>query len=476
MKKIEQEDKEDEENGIPPRFGYPHKVNYNLDNSGEWVVLPNGDKLWRLAISCQNALSINLLYDKFWLPDGAKFFVYSNDRKQTIGAMTSINNKGDKSNIQGFATGLVYGENTTLEYYLPKNLKEKGIISVSNVVHGYRYISMKATGYGGSGSCNINVNCSQGQNWQNEKNAVAMIVVGGDRWCSGALVNTTANDGRPMFLTANHCLTGGANAINAPNLNNWSFYWHYESLNCANAVPATRSTIGADVVANNIVSDFALLRLMEDPRNATGVTPYYLGWDRSGNTGTGGVGIHHPRGDIKKISIYTMTPVSDLYLSSSGMANSHWRTIWSSGTTEGGSSGSPIINNSRRVIGQLHGGYADCIEYTDANGHQHGPNEPDWYGKFSVSWTGGGTNATRLSNWLDSLNTGVSVLDGCHGVQNYANPAVTGNITVVGCENLNVQNTTVTSTGTLNLQAGNTVNINPPFTVNTGGTLTIQVP
>jgi len=51
MKKIEQEDKEDEENGIPPRFGYPHKVNYNLDNSGEWVVLPNGDKLWRLAIS-----------------------------------------------------------------------------------------------------------------------------------------------------------------------------------------------------------------------------------------------------------------------------------------------------------------------------------------------------------------------------------------------------------------------------------------
>jgi hypothetical protein len=74
MKKIEQEDKEDETNGVPPRFGYKHKVNYDLDNSGEWTVLSNGDKIWRLVISCQGALSINLLYDKFWIPDGAKYF------------------------------------------------------------------------------------------------------------------------------------------------------------------------------------------------------------------------------------------------------------------------------------------------------------------------------------------------------------------------------------------------------------------
>ncbi|GHT79590.1 hypothetical protein AGMMS50262_23470 [Bacteroidia bacterium] len=96
MEKIYKEDMEDEQNGIPPRFGYGHKVNYNLENSGIWTVLPNGDRIWQLEISCPKALSINLLYDKFWLPEKAKFFIYSNDKKHSIGAFTSINNKGNE--------------------------------------------------------------------------------------------------------------------------------------------------------------------------------------------------------------------------------------------------------------------------------------------------------------------------------------------------------------------------------------------
>lgn len=31
--------------------------------------------------------------------------------------------------------------------------------------------------------------------------------------------------------------------------------------------------------------------------------PYYLGWTRSNIAATNAVGIHHPQGDIKKISI-----------------------------------------------------------------------------------------------------------------------------------------------------------------------------
>jgi hypothetical protein len=131
MRKLEQEDREDEVNGIPPRFGFPHEVNYNLENSGEWTNLPDGSRMWRLVISCSDALSINLLYDKFWLPDGAKFFIYSNDRKHSIGAFTSVNNNGDRKDIQGFATGLVYGDLVTLEYYLPNTVKETGAISVA---------------------------------------------------------------------------------------------------------------------------------------------------------------------------------------------------------------------------------------------------------------------------------------------------------------------------------------------------------
>jgi len=75
--------------------------------------------------------------------------------------------------------------------------------------------------------------------------------------------------------------------------------------------------------------------------------------------------------------------------------NSHWNVGFDNGTTEGGSSGSPLFDQNRRVIGQLHGGLRGCAPIT-----KH-------YGRFNVSWTGGGTNDTRLSNWLDPTNTGV---------------------------------------------------------------------
>ena len=110
-----------------------------------------------------------------------------------------------------------------------------------------------------------------------------MILVNGTRYCTGSLINTTANDNRPLLLTAHHCLGGPGNnyiqydAINNPALNHWSFYWHYEAPKCGNVSiePPHLSTIGATVIANNEASDFALLRLAEDPRNKRGVTPYY---------------------------------------------------------------------------------------------------------------------------------------------------------------------------------------------------------
>jgi hypothetical protein len=311
MERIKQEDKEDEANGIPPRFGYRHEVNYTLENSGEWIDLPDGDKIWRLEISCSGELSINLLYDKFWIPDGAKFFIYSNNSKHSIGAFTSVNNKGSRDNIQGFATGLVYGDQVTLEYYLPNDVKDVGIISISRIVHGYRYIlpefgygNVPGGGFNWSGNCQVNINCSEGNNWQNEKLAVALILVNGNRYCTGSLINNTNNDFSPYFLTADHCLGGWANdpikydAIDNPNLNHWSFYWNYElppnpndcNYNSSNpSAPLAFSTTGAQILANAglSVSDFALLKLTESPTYFSNHTPsyvlYFLGWDRTGN-------------------------------------------------------------------------------------------------------------------------------------------------------------------------------------------------
>ena len=260
MAKIEAEDKEDEEYDMPPRFGYSHKVKYDLTNSGTWYDLPNGDKLWQLNVVCPGALSINFCFDKFWIPEGGKFYVFSKDRKHSIGAFTSKSNKGDRENVRGFATGLVYGNDVVLEYYQPKGVTSEAIISIEYVVHGYRYIPLIDIGFGYSGFCQVNINCEEGQNWQNEKNAVALVLVNGNRYCSGSLINVTDLSQKPYLLTANHCLEVRVNdhyihydADTLPNLDTYSFYWNYELPGCdnINVEPTIYSTSGATVLANN---------------------------------------------------------------------------------------------------------------------------------------------------------------------------------------------------------------------------------
>jgi hypothetical protein len=105
---LNQEDAENEGTGSPTRFGFSHGVNITLSNSGNWETTSDGGRLWRLKIQSENASSINLLYDQFWLPEGAKFFVYSSNKSQCIGAFTSQNNKGTRENISGFATGFLF--------------------------------------------------------------------------------------------------------------------------------------------------------------------------------------------------------------------------------------------------------------------------------------------------------------------------------------------------------------------------------
>lgn len=418
MEKIAKEDEEDELYDMPPRFGYSHFVNYDLNNCGTWFELPNGDKLWQLEVVCPGALSVNFCYDKFWVPEGGKFFVYSKDRKHTIGAFTSRNNKGDRENIRGFATGLIYGDNVVLEYYQPKEVTADAIISIAKVVHGYRYIRIN-DGYGLSDTCMVNINCEAGQDWQYEKKAVAMIVVDGNRWCTGSLINTTDLSQKPYMLTANHCLGGEANhgikydAVGLPNLDHFTFYWDYEEPDCNNSgvePSLNKCTHGAIVVANQYgtsgeKTDFALLRLTDDPKNLTGYRPFYLGWDRSGQSGNPGVCIHHPRGDVKKISTILSQPTSstfDQYYTSL----SYWKVFFSHGVVNGGSSGSALLNDAHRIIGQLRSSETENCNY----------NGQSLYGKFDLSWTGNGIDTDsihrRLDCWLDSLNTEEQTMEG----------------------------------------------------------------
>ena len=267
------------------------------------------------------------------------------------------------------------------------------------VVHGYRDINgWYPVKVNESGACNMDVICPDGQPWSNEIKSVARILAGGGL-CTGTLVNNTQQDGTPYFLTANHCgPTGMGSAV---------FKFNYDSPVCgsqtsANSQSSSGNSInGSTFRASKADSDFGLVELNTTPPASYSI--YYAGWDNSGNIPQSAVGIHHPSGDVKKISFD-----DDVLQSSNGLSsvsNSEWRIeLWERlTTTEGGSSGSGLWNENFHLVGQLHGGQASC-----------GNSVNDYYGKFSMSWDGNGSSSAsqRLQNWLDPQNTGVTSLDG----------------------------------------------------------------
>ena len=417
-KKIATEDAQNEADNLPPRFGYTFDVEHSLENSGTWIPLPNGDRLWRLRIHCPEARSINLTYSDFYLPKGATFYLYNPDRSKVLGAFTSFNNHPSRT----FATNVIEDERIFLEYYEPAAVKGKGRITIDRIVHGYRFIrSIKLEkGFNDSGPCNVNINCPEGDDWQDQKKSVARIIMIGSL-CSGALVNNQAQDCKPYFLTANHCTSG----FSAAQMNQFIFQFNYESPNCTNINgPTNESVTGASLKANLAASDFALLELNSEPPPEYNV--YYSGWNNINSPASSVTGIHHPAGDIKKICIENQAVTT---------SGNEWRVDdWDVGVTEGGSSGSPLYDPDKRIVGQLFGGSAACAGTND-NG------QPDFYGKFSHSWGAGGSASNQLKDWLDPNDTGVTTLDGrycddpyCETAGNTGNPFIS-NVTVNGTAN-----------------------------------------
>jgi len=392
---LQAEDASTDDQGIAPwRFGYNNYTNLNTTNAGSWFDLPNGARLWLLRVKCEQALTVNLTFENTNIPEGNQLFVYNPSKDFILGAFTQEHIYDGQ-----LGTELIPGQEAVVEYYVaPQN--KAGHIQVGTVTHGYRTANefiQKA--FGSSGSCNMNANCPDGLPWTQQRNSAVMLVSGSSGFCSGALINNTQNDGKPYVLTANHCYSNPAT---------WVFRFNWQATDCANPAtsPTFQSLSGAVLRARRTPSDFCLVEITGGLVNGTvplDYNPYFSGWDNSGTIPTTTVCIHHPSGDIKKISFDDAAPSISQAMGSSE-ANSTWTVEWDRNTTtEGGSSGSPLFDQNHRIIGQLWGGGASCQNLS----------APDYYGRVANSWMPAGSNSTnQLKYWLDPTNSGASFIDG----------------------------------------------------------------
>ena len=403
----------------PLRFGTNLKVDFNPFNSGSWIELENGDRLWQIQIKSHSAKTMNVIFDRYDLPEGAELYLYNNDRTDKIGPYTSSENQSD-----GYLmTWMIKGDHLWLEYFEPAEVRGQGRISIEKIVHGYRDIdkSLNAQKLNESGACNVDVQCDPngnrtgGLNWDpvrdTYKDAVARIIFPtqfGTSTCTGTLINNVEQDGTPYFLTADHCLgntSDGAGSSFAASQWAFGFQWFTNTPDCAtfaNTVGPnnpTRVLSGAVLRANRALSDVALFELNQSPPLSWDL--YYAGWNRSTTPSSAQLGVHHPAFDIMKLCRNDQA-VSSVFF----QGTQSWIVAdWDYGVTEGGSSGSCLIDINGHIVGQLYGGFAACSGTVD-NG------TADYYGKFDTSWNGGFNSSTRLRDWLDPNNSGPITLDG----------------------------------------------------------------
>ncbi len=368
----------------PYRTSTIHEVNKNLLQSAS--VTKQGEKAiltWHLEAT--GAKHLSYFFSDFFLPESALLYIVNNTTGDYYGAFGSNNHISTGT----FATSPFAGDNHTLVVSLNESELPLLRLQLKEVYRGYRGSAYQKRGEGDSEACNININCPLGDDFQVVKRAVVHILAPSGN-CSGTLVNNTANNGKQYVLTAQHCLPSNLN------VSNWRFKFGFEGIDCAAEESVPFNTVsGAQLLAHNAPTDFALVEILQPI--PIEYEPYFAGWDIDGPTGDVApvFGIHHPSSDIKKISKANSTVIGTCF---NTPGTNCFELVWEQGTTEGGSSGSALMDADGYVIGNLSGGQASCSL----------PNETDFYGMLKYSFSIDPDNPqTNAKQWLDKGKTGI---------------------------------------------------------------------
>jgi len=375
---------EDKKLSIENRYGVVQQCAINIKESGIKTEIRGKGTIWQYKVESENAESLGLFFTRFHLPQKAKVFIYNSSKTLVRGAFTHRNN--NQRNLLPVAE--FPGNNLIIEYFEPLSSEFSGELVLGSVSQAYIHVQQLADN-------RIGINCENGNNWQVEKHAVCLMTFHdfqNSYFCTGTLINNVKADETPYFLTANHCIKSESTA------NTLITYFNYENSSCETNDAAFSQTIsGATFVSGSSHSDFSLLLLSEYPPDE--YNPFYAGWDVTGINPRSSACIHHPDGEAKSIAVANNTAFSysekiewfseDLRLISTTLPDTHWNALFDHGLPEVGSSGAPLFDQNKRIVGQLHGGVNSVL----------------LFGKLSLSWDYNSDKSQQLAYWLDPFKT-----------------------------------------------------------------------
>lgn len=328
----------------PAYFGefvdFQEKLDFSL---GKWTPLDNGSFGIAFEFNTSNAKSLNLLLSEVNLSEGDIVYTYNPDAPEYFLSYKKIH----VSKTKQLTTFPIKG-NRLRVLMISENPENNGFV-LKRVVYGTK----ENNGFGSSGSCNVNANCPAANGLRDQQKATSIILVGGNGHCTGTLVNNTTFDGTPYIIGAAHCLPA-----NHANVGSWAFGFGFESVDCTNKNATPVTFTGAELKAEDTYFDAALL-LMDTKPVDDNLEFFYDGWSKAQANPASGSVFHHPSGDIKKFSKDNGGIIKDFYLDDPNDFKA-WKVKWDMGTTEGGSSGSSLLNEHKQIIGTLTGGRAAC--------------------------------------------------------------------------------------------------------------------
>lgn len=325
--------------GKPNQIGISRQIEVSSRDYGRRFTNGDGSKIFLLAIKSPGAIGIRVHFSDFEIREGDELYVYGLSDTSTVSG--PYRSRGPWNN-KDFWSGTVEGDIAIVEYYSRGAPADFGISEISHIFSS----GQKAQTLDEADllTCQVDASCYGNV----EKNAVARIsfVENGNSYvCSGTLLNDRAPGFVPYFLTANHCVSTEAIAQTVES------YWFYQTTACNSGVlrnDVVHQTGGATLLATAASNDFALLRMVD---NAPGGT-VFSGWSTAAPAINAGVyGFHHPGGSYLRRADGPVSSTSSS-CQPTGLTSAY-NVTWTSGATEGGSSGSGLWNATSHLVGVL---------------------------------------------------------------------------------------------------------------------------